>query len=129
MVGDSIDANIISEGGDSSITTYYDFTPALGKATLFLAVNSNDIGGYGSLSVSVEDIAGTVYTSFFGSQEAQFTVDAISPIKVVFSWSGTPALGESFNYDLSISEVPVPAAGFLLLGGLGALAARKRRKS
>ena len=32
-------------------------------------------------------------------------------------------------FEFALSAVPVPAAGFLLVGGLGALAAFKRRKS
>lgn len=39
-----------------------------------------------------------------------------------------PALDVSFD-DLRVAPVPVPAAGLMLLGGLGALGAAKRRKS
>lgn len=46
------------------------------------------------------------------------------------SWVFASASGfEDFYIDtMSVSAVPVPAAGFLLLGGLGGLAAMKRRK-
>ena len=59
------------------------------------------------------------------------------------TWTGDVAIGDEFsiqftnNYSAAkirsitveyVSEVPLPAAGFLLLGGLGGLAALKRRK-
>ena len=46
----------------------------------------------------------------------------------VFSFTSTQEFPEIYLSVLDINEVPVPAAGFLLLGGLGGLAAMKRRK-
>ncbi|MEM6890485.1 MAG: VPLPA-CTERM sorting domain-containing protein [Pseudomonadota bacterium] len=53
-----------------------------------------------------------------GGVEYTLTVDGS-----VGSYARTDAL-----YDLKISAVPIPAAGFLLLGGLGGLAAMRRLK-
>jgi len=39
-----------------------------------------------------------------------------------------PQKGADALYDLKISAVPIPAAGFMLLGGIGGLAALRRRK-
>lgn len=60
------------------------------------------------------------------------------------TWTGDVAIGDWFSVkitenlakakiksitiDYNVSEVPLPAAGFLLLGGLGGLVALKRRK-
>lgn len=49
-------------------------------------------------------------------------------LATVFSFTSTKALPEIYLSTLSVEQVPVPAAGFLLLGGLGGLAAMKRRK-
>lgn len=46
----------------------------------------------------------------------------------MFFFTSTKEFPEIYLSVLNVSEVPVPAAGFLLLGGLGGLAAMKRRK-
>lgn len=59
--------------------------------------------------------AGTNIFSNVAAGNYTFTIDGISG-----------AAGSA--YDIAISAVPVPAAGLLLLGGLGGLAALRRRK-
>ncbi len=46
------------------------------------------------------------------------------------SWSFTPSkgTGTGLSHSTTVGEVPVPAAGFLLLGGLGGLALLRRRR-
>jgi len=48
----------------------------------------------------------------------------------IFNFSGNSLPGEAYleTFAIRVSAVPVPAAGFLLLGGIGMLAANKRRK-
>lgn len=52
---------------------------------------------------------------------------------LVYNWSGNTLYPEYavFNevFAIRVGAVPVPAAGFLLLGGLGLLAAKKRRNA
>lgn len=58
--------------------------------------------------------------------------DAVSTASIFFvNTDGRSGgrLNDGFSLDdIAVSEVPIPAAGFLLLGGLGGLAALKRRK-
>ena len=44
-------------------------------------------------------------------------------------WSGPETAFDDLSYTTSVAAVPVPAAGFLLIGALGGLAALRRRKS
>ena len=47
---------------------------------------------------------------------------------LVFSWTGSKN-GAGFDVEVAAAVVPVPAAGFLLLGALGGIAALRRRKT
>ena len=65
------------------------------------------------------------------SLSTTFTVPNMSQF-LRFSWSSSPVTGErpaSGGFDVTISAVPVPAAGFLLVGALGGLVALRRRKT
>lgn len=59
-----------------------------------------------------------------------FTVDGTDNLyALTFRAEGTANRLGGFIDDVSVSQVPVPAAGLLLLAGLGSLAAFRRRKS
>jgi hypothetical protein len=60
-----------------------------------------------------------------GQSLGSFSVASGSSLDLVWSWD-VPSTGQ-VSTNLA-AAVPVPAAGFLLLGGLGGLAALKRRK-
>jgi hypothetical protein len=69
--------------------------------------------GSGGLNVAMDaDVSGTDVGSMF----------------FLGAWGSMGFKVESITVSYDVSEVPLPAAGFLLLGGLGGLAALKRRK-
>ena len=62
-----------------------------------------------------------------------FTMEEGETFTITFSYdmynAGTGSgRNVEMDYSFTTSEIPVPAAGFLLLGGLGGLAAMRRRK-
>jgi hypothetical protein len=86
----------------------------------------------------LEDLGGG---SFSLVDFADFTTDVTSGPEVIFSagpgnyvfqvdGSGSNASGSGVGlYDIRISAVPLPAAGWLLLAGVGGLVAVRRRKN
>ena len=80
--------------------------------------NPDALGGFGSPTVAIPDD---------GNEDFFYTMDIEEEITFFVRLGDvTP------NYELDVlvvpNEVPVPAAGFLLLGGLGGLAMMRRRK-
>jgi hypothetical protein len=88
-------------------------------------VGSNDDFAFGTVTgtaftriVNFQDVASSVSTSTFGGD-------------VVGLAFGIGAIGSNDEFTVSgltVSEVPLPAAGWMLLAGMGGLAAMKRRK-
>lgn len=66
---------------------------------------------------------------FYGGDTWNGSIEIGSWFSVVARRDGMRAKIMSITVDYAPSEVPLPAAGFLLLGGLGGLALMKRRKS
>jgi hypothetical protein len=84
---------------------------------------------------SLANGAGTVYTTATTvpvNGVAQLlnisTAFPPSPQWLTVSWTGEPAVGQSALLNVEVAPVPVPAAGLMLVAGLGGLAALKRRK-
>ena len=88
-------------------------------------LGTGGLGGSGSDSnFSFDVVAGYFFTKY-ATFTAFFYTDTDQ--RVTFAKSGGGKGGLS-NYG-TVNEVPIPAAGFLLLGGLGALGLMRRRKT
>jgi hypothetical protein len=99
--------------GDSTISVYL----AGASQGLF----ANLLGTMNSTSAVINDWVKVSYT---------FTVDGLDNLyALTFRAEGTSNELGGFIDDVSVAPVPVPAAGFLLIGALGGLVALRRRKT
>lgn len=136
--GVSASVTVIDIQNDAEEFSFLGFPtfPATGVgSTLAVSLDALD-AAYAGMSVNIwDDMAKTM---LLGSGTVPLAAPlsvvvngaaGTSPIWVELDWSGLGISSsdiKSFNYDVTL--VPVPAAGFLLLGGLGGLAALRRRK-
>jgi hypothetical protein len=82
---------------------------------------ANLLGTMNSTSAVINDWVKVSYT---------FTVDGLDNLyALTFRAEGTSNELGGFIDDVSVAPVPVPAAGFLLIGALGGLVALRRRKT
>jgi hypothetical protein len=113
----------------------FEFEPENAPTRFSIALNELD-EFYGGMEVSVfgdEAKSMQLASGVVDSPDYRLSLglNDASPIWVHLDWSNTQAAtretgGDSFNYDVEV--VPLPAAGFLLLGALGGLAGLKRRR-
>jgi hypothetical protein len=122
----SIDVSAVS----TSTTGNLDFTfaPSPLNATISMILSSIDFNDFGPITATLSDgtssSSGTVVAA---GTELIFTGVALnSPLNVSFQWTNNTT--GSFNADLLMSPVPLPAAGWMLLAGLGGIAALRRRQ-
>jgi hypothetical protein len=128
---DSVSVGVRASTGSTSGVIGFTFSPTPLFTTLDIALSGIDFGIFGVTGIHLatnsdgtgvfasETVNGAGVYSFFNNL-------ANSPLYVVFDW--TNDVTGSFDADISLAPIPVPAAGFLLLGGLGGLAAMRRKK-
>lgn len=126
---DSVSINVDAQTSSTSGSLFFNLAPLPVKSTVDLILSTFDFGDFGPTTVTLDDGV-SIFSGMItaANTELMFSgVIANSPLEVGFSW--TNATSGSFNADMSIAPVPVPAAGLLMLGGIGILALVRRRKA
>jgi hypothetical protein len=116
---------------DTQSTGTWTYAPGMDDPGIRYWVAKGGSGGQFRLHWTVED---AVATSGFCSASNKYTLDCLSAALVVEGGTWSTVSGSSLSHitfydtDGPTSVIPLPAAGWLLLAGIGGLAAMRRRK-
>jgi hypothetical protein len=137
--GDLFVGVVLSAGGAGSWTVTFNaiVDPLLAGANA--SITSGMLSAFENLTMSWVATSDGFLLNSIGvetelvSLSTEFTTDGIFGGNdigqyLIFSWTDSEA-GAGFDFDVTAAAVPVPAAGFLLVGALGGLVALRRRKS
>jgi hypothetical protein len=84
-----------------------------------------------TLNSNVGGVIWSLAEGEFGAMDFTFNMAAGSTVWFDWEWGeayGTGLTGPEFDFVVTATPVPVPAAGFLLIGAIGGLAALRRRR-
>ena len=133
--GDRLDATVFTVLGDTDAALGIMFSPLPVSAMLSIGINTLETELFGTVSAYLSqdsilgngDDVGGMLDSFGTFQFADISASfSESPFYVLLDWANSA--DDSFSFNVKVSAVPVPAAGLMLLAGLGGLAAARRRK-
>jgi hypothetical protein len=126
----SIEQSILFSAGDYILSFFY--SPRVNAP----GSNTNDMifklagGGATVVGGSVLNAPNTSYPHGAWTEvRKRFTIMTDGSYTLQFAASGKPESLGAFIDDVSLAPIPVPAAGFLLIGALGGLVALRRRKT
>jgi len=108
ITGISVSGSGTNGGADIASTTFEIVNPNFGPAPFQQFTTSFGVSGGSAVVPGLLYSAGSVFT-------VEFLEAAVNPI--------------SYTVSFPVSEVPVPAAGLLLLGALGGFAGLRRKKA
>lgn len=124
-----------SDDGMTAVNEALKFTSTSGSVLISsIWINSNHDGGMAALMKSIWSIGGTIYSAANGvansvsqSGDLRFDVNIRLTQGQSLNLFGTKS-PDSYVSAISVSAVPIPAAGLLLLGAVGGLAAMRRKR-
>lgn len=141
QTGQIASVDVVTQRGDGDTTSAlgFNYKPDNALQRFQLSLNGFETSLYGNVNaylsmdaeLSDDDIMATSATGsgpFNGTTQDLFAESNFDNGRffVLLDWE-TEA-DNSFSYDVAVAAVPVPAAGFLLLGAVGGMAALRRRK-
>ena len=128
-IGDLVSVDVETDLSETMSILGFNTDPADTVKNLAFSLNIFELPVFGEITAYL-----STSTSIADAVASGTSTDGIlnvfaasgSPTYVILDWAN--AVDNSFSYDVKIEPIPLPAAGWLLLGGLGGLAAMKRRK-
>ncbi len=130
--------NVDAVGGGGDFTATFSATPT-NFGLMKLTILQSFVNLFDDLKVEWQTLGGATLAAVdpivAGSAELQTKFDAVNSTQnLVFSWtdsvdSTAGGTQRPRGFDFEVAPVPVPAAGLLLVGALGALGVARRRKS
>ena len=128
-VGDVFTVQIDGDASDGGGDLSYELVPGTDVRTMTtISLNPDDgfIGAMVSIVDSMDNVLGEL-----SDETLELTVDFMAGESYGLNilWSDVARNGSDYDVRIEASVIPVPAAGLLLIGGLGALAAVRRKKS